>query len=102
MKIEVIGRKYADVATYYSYDTEKQFPHFEKVDEQTWEIEAETLYDGELWLAKNHPDMFMGGNVICENGDFAMLAVPCGEYGKGNYETTADRIAYVKREVVDK
>ena len=96
MKIEVIGRKYADVATYYSYDTDKQFPHFEKVDEQTWEIDGATLYDGETWLAENHPDMFMGGNVICENGDFAMLAIPCVEYGKGNYETTEARVAYVK------
>ena len=101
MKIEVIGRKYSEVAKYYDYDTDKRFPHYEKVDEQTWEIEGETLYDGEIWLAKNHPDMFMGGNVICENGDFAMLAVPCEEYGKGNYETIADRIAYIKKEVVN-
>lgn len=98
MKIEVIGRKYADVATYYTWDTEKKWKNFEKVEEQTWEIEGETLYDGEMWLAENHPDMFMGGNVICENGDFAMLAVPCEEYGKGNYETTKARVAYVKAE----
>ena len=97
MKVKIIGRKYSEEANYYSWDPQKQFPYFEKVGEQVWEIEAETLRDGERWLAENHPDMYMGGNVICENGDFACLAVPCEEYGKGNYETIADRIACVKK-----
>lgn len=97
MKIKVIGRSYTETATYYDWDAEKKFPRFEATGEQTWEIEAETLRDGERWLAENHPDMYMGGNVICENGDFACLAVPCGEYGEGNYETIAARVAYVTR-----
>ena len=96
MRIKVIGRKYSEVASYSFWDEEERFPNYEKVDEQTWEIEADTLRDGEKWLAENHPDMYMGGNVICENGDFAMLAVPCMEYGKGNFETIAKRISYVQ------
>ena len=97
MKIEIIGRFYSEVADYYEWDTEKKFPNFKKLSEQTWQIEAESLKDGERWLAENHPESYMGGNVICENGDFACLAVPCGEYGEGNYETIAARVAYVKR-----
>ena len=97
MKIKVIGRRYAETATYYDWDSDKKWPRFEKVAEQTLEIEADTLRDGKKWLAENHPEMFMGGNVICENGDFACFAVPCEEYGRGNYETPEARIACVKR-----
>lgn len=98
MKITVIGRRYSENAQFYRWDDHKDFPHFEMVKEKTWEIEGETLEDGRKWLAKHHPDMYMGGNVICENGDFACLAVPCIEYGRGNFETIAARIACVKRE----
>lgn len=101
MKIKVIGRKYTEQAFYSNWDAAKEFPHYEKVAEHTWEIEADTLDAGKKWLAKNHPDMFMGGNVICENGDFTCLAVPCGEYGTGNFETIAARVAYVKKYEAD-
>ena len=97
MKITVYGRRYSETAKYYSWDVNKEFPNFEKVDEQVWEIEAETLRDGERWLAENHPDMYMGGNIVCENGDFACLAVPCGEYGEGNYETIEARVDCIRR-----
>ena len=98
MKVKVIGRRYSETAKYEKWDADREFPNFDKEDEQTWEIEANTLHDGVRWLAENHPDMYMGGNVICENGDFACLAVPCGEYGKGNFETMAARIATAKWE----
>lgn len=96
MKVKVIGRKYSEKATYYNWDKEREFPKYEKLADETWEIEASSLFAGKKWLAENHPDMFMGGNVICENGDFACLAVPCEEYGKGNYETIEARVAWVK------
>lgn len=95
MKVKVIGRRYSETAKFYKWDANKEFPYYEMEEEQLWEIEAETLKDGKKWLAENHPDMYMGGNVVCENGDFACLAVPCEEYGKGNYETIAARIACV-------
>ena len=97
MKITVTGRRYSERATYWDWDTEKRYPRYEKVDEQVWEIEADTPRAGEKWLADNHPDMYMGGNVRCENGDFICLAVPCEEYGQGNFETIADRVAYAQR-----
>lgn len=97
MTIKIIGRKYSDTATYGDWDTEKEFPTFAKVAEQTWEIEAETLDEAEGWLIENHPDMYMGASIICENGDFSCIAVPCSEYGEGNYETTATRIDFVRR-----
>jgi hypothetical protein len=98
MKIKIIGRKYLEAARYLEWDTSKRFPVYDMDEERVWEIEAETLDDGELWLAENHPDYYMGANVICENGDFACEAIPCEEYGKGNYETIAARIAFVKAE----
>ena len=68
-------------------------------DEQVWEIEGESLSDGEKWLADNHADMYMGGSVVCENGDFLLLSVPSEEYGKGNFETLEARAACVKQEI---
>ena len=99
MKIKVIGRKYSEKESYYSWDADKQFPNYEEDEVLIWEIEAETLDNGILWLAENHPDYYMGANVVCGNGDFAMFPVPCEEYGKGNYETLAARIAYVQEEI---
>lgn len=98
MKIKVTGRRYSENATYCSWDSDKEYPSYEQVEAQTWEIEAATLHDGVRWLAENHPAYYMGANVSCENGDFACLAVPCGEYGKGNYETEAARIATARKE----
>lgn len=99
MKITVIGRRYSETAKFYDWDADKKYPYFEKEGEQTWEIEAENLREGQRWLAENNPDMYMGGNIICENGDFACLAVPCEEYGKGNYETIKARISTVKHDI---
>ncbi len=97
MKITVYGRRYSEEAEYYRWDSKKQYPRFEQLDEQVWEIQAETLRDGKRWLAENHPDMYMGGTVVCDNGDFACLAVPCEEYGKGNYETIQARVACISK-----
>ena len=96
MKIKVYGRRYSEVARFYSWDDEKQFPHFDEEEERMWEIEADTLDDGEKWFAENHPDMYMGGSIVCENGDFVCFAVPCLEYGNGNYETIAARVVCVR------
>lgn len=96
MKIKVIGRKFSEEANYPAWDSKKEFPHYEILEEQTWEIEADKLHDGEKWLADNHPEMYMGGNVVCENGDFACFAVPGIEYGKGNFETIQARVACVR------
>ena len=95
MKIKVIGRRYSEMPIYYDWDQFKRFPKYEITAEEIWHIEANSLKEGEKWLAENHPDMYMGANVICENGDFACTAVPCGEYGRGNYETITVRIAWV-------
>lgn len=100
MKITVIGRRYSETAKFYDWDADKEFPYFKKEGEQTWEIEADTLSEGRSWLIENHPDMYMGSNVICENGDFSCAAVPCEAYGKGNYETIEARIACAKAETV--
>lgn len=96
MKIKITGRQYSDEVRYTEWDSKKEFPMFDiEVAKQVWEIEASSLKEAEEWLAKNHPDMYMGANIICENGDFSCIAVPCDEYGKGNYETQGARIAWV-------
>lgn len=46
-------------------------------------------------LGENHPEFFMGANLKSEN-DFCAFAVPCIEYGKGNFETEEDRIRWVR------
>ena len=94
MKTTVYGRIFSDVATFGDWDKEKQFPRYAMESELTWEIEANSLREGEAWLAANHPEAYMGGSVVCENGDFLMLAIPCCEYGEGNYETKSARRAY--------
>lgn len=97
MKVTVIGRRFSETPTYPVWDKNREFPHYDMVEEKTWEIDAETLRDGDNWLAANHPDYYMGGSVVCENGDFSCHAVPCSEYGKGNYETLAARAACIKK-----
>ena len=99
MKCKVIGRKYSDVATYARWDVHCEFPRFEETDEQTWEIEADTMKSAEKWLASKHPEYYMGANIICENGDFACLAVPCEYYGNGSYETLKARVDFVTSNV---
>lgn len=102
MKITIIGREFSNVPNYYEWDKEKRYDNYDMILEKKWEIEADTLREGEKWLAENHPDMYMGGAVTCENGDFALLAVPSLEYGEGNYETIQARIAWVKNYVLNK
>ena len=99
MKCTITGRKYSEEARYAEWDTKKEFPCYDKVAEQVWEIEASSLDEATEWLAKNHPDMFMGCNISCENGDFAAYAVPSAGYfwGKGNFETQSARTECVKK-----
>lgn len=97
MKCKITGRQYSEEARYAEWDSEKEFPEFDKVAEQEWEIEVDSLEKAETWLANNHPDKYMGSNISCENGDFSAQAVPCNYYGKGNFETQSARIAWVRR-----
>ena len=97
MKCKVIGRKYSEEARYAEWDSKKKFPEFDKVDEQVWEIESSNLDEAEQWLAKNHPDMLMGANISCENGDFIAYAVPSNFWGVGNFEAQSVRTAWVKK-----
>lgn len=102
MKIRVTGRRYSEEARFADWDSEKEFPEYDVVAEQTWKIEAQSLNDAEAWLAQNHPDMFMGSNISCENGDFAAMSVPGTFYGKGYFETQVARIAWVKKYIAPK
>lgn len=102
MKCKVTGRKYSEEARYAEWDSKKEFPEFDKVAEQEWEIEVSSLDEATEWLAKNHPDMFMGANISLDNGDFSAYAVPTNFYGKGNFETQSARIAWVRKTYVPK
>ena len=97
MKCTIIGRLYSENATYACWDKRKEFPHYAQIAQETWEIDCKSVTKAEAWLAENHPDMYIGANIILENGDFALLAVPCDCYGEGNYETMSNRLRYVRR-----
>lgn len=102
MKIKITGRQYSEEARYDSWDSEKEFPEYDQIAMDEWKIEASSLKEAEEWLAKNHPDMYMGSNISCENGDFSAQAVPGNFYGAGNFETQSARIAWVRREIAPK
>ena len=99
-KYKVSGALYGEDSRYYSWDAHREFPYYDRVSEDTWEIEAESLENAVTWFKKNHPDMVQGGSVsrILENeGDkpeFYMFAIPNAEYGYGNFETVENRIEW--------
>lgn len=96
MKFEVIGRIYAETANYAEWDSEKEFPHYPLVSEHEFEIEAENLDAAKKWLAANHPEMYMGGNIFAVGEPyFTCLAVPGYCYPEGSFETLRARVGYV-------
>lgn len=100
MNAKVYGRIFSETAAFSAWDKNREFPRYAMESEQLWEIECDSLRDAETWLAANHPEAYMGGSVVLENGDFAMLAVPCPEYGEGTFETKSARLNYVMNTVL--
>lgn len=99
-KYRVIGTLYTSIPKYYSWDKDKTFPYFDKLEEKEWEVEAESAKDAIIWLMNNYPEYYMGGSAHCitvGRSEFYMTAVPCLEYGNGNYETVDNRVAYLKQ-----
>ena len=95
----VCGAKYNEEPRYYTWDADKKFPEYTVVNKQEWTIDADSLNDAEKWFIANYPDYFMGGSIQCITPnvcEFCMYAIPCCEYGTGNYETVAARIAFVR------
>lgn len=94
--MKIIGRLYDEVPNYYDFDDNHKWPYYNCVDEKEWNIKCNDVDEGAEWLIDNHPDYYMGANIIGDNGDFICTAVPGCEYGKGNFETIKDRKYYVK------
>ena len=96
----VVGARYDIIPKYYSWDTDKQFPYFEKIEDREWVVETENAEEAIVWLMTNHPEYFMGSAAYCitpgKSGAY-MTAIPNPEYGPGNYETIENRVAYVKK-----
>ena len=107
MKITIIGRKYEDKVTYYDFDVDKKWGYCDKVvDDKKWEIFCKDDYEAQIWLVSNYPEYSMGASYLWDedkNGkfhSFYFTAVPSEDcYGKGNFENTENRIAYMKREL---
>lgn len=103
MKIKIIGRKYEDKVSYYDWDGRKEFGYCEVEDERIWEKEFEDEFKAEIWLVNNYPEYAMGASYIWNDGRcFYLLAVPSSEFGDGNWETTENRVRFVKRELEER
>lgn len=99
MNAKICGRIYSDEPFFPDWGKDKKFPHYEEESEHLWEVDCASLDEAEGWLMENHPEAYMGASIVLENGDFAMFAVPCLEYGKGNFETKAARLEYARNTV---
>lgn len=102
---KIIGRLYDTNPFFADWDTKKAYPSYSPIpgSEIEWKLEEATCIDeASEWLLKNHPDYWMGANIIqeCPSGNFSMHAVPCVEYGRGNYETYAARYRFAEKEAM--
>ena len=99
----ITGTRYNETPKYYNWDTDKKFAYYTVDDKRDWVIDANDMNEAEKWFATNHPDYFMGGSINCITPnvhEFCMYAIPCREYGDGNYETINARIAFVRNRLV--
>lgn len=110
----VNGSRYSEEPQYYPWDDKKMYPYYDCVEEQEWTLtprflaaitgKKPSLDAAEAWLISEHPDYYMGASIRqdCRSGDFLMCAVPCLDYGEGNYETIEARRNYVSELAVRK
>ena len=101
----IVGRLYEESPVFSDWDMEGCFPSYRPVpgSEREWKLdikEAASTNQAAEWLLENHPDYWMGANIIqdCPSGDFSMHAVPCIKYGRGYHETYAGRYMFAKKE----
>lgn len=102
---KIIGQLYEENPTFEDWDTEKAFPFYLPVkgSKKEWRLDPKEVFnvDGaSKWLLKNHPDYWMGANIIqeCPSGNTSMHDAPCAKYGTGYYENYAARYRYAKEE----
>ena len=108
---KVIGRLFESDSFEESLNENTFFKRYEEIanSEKEWDLKDAVLNDGSkinsldkcrMWMLENHPDYYMGMNAMqqCKSGDFLCMAVPCGEYQKGYYETFANRLKYAQQE----
>lgn len=99
---KVTGRIYNEEPHYYAWDTHKESPVYDKVSEEQWYINADSLQEAKNWFYKNHPEAVQGGSIIRTDSDipeFVMFAVPSVEYGYGNYETVENRANWAREQI---
>ena len=101
----IIGRLYEERPFFADCDKTKAYPSYSQVpgSEKEWKLgveDAVSIDEASEWLLKNHPDYWMGANIIqeCPSGNFSMHAVPGVEYGRGNHETYAARYRFAEKE----
>ena len=111
-KFRVSARLYSEIAEYSNWDKEHEFPHYNEIKgtERKFDLENATLNNGTLvtsletakmWMLENHPDYLQGCCIVEKvdrNADFAMMAVPCGEYPDGQFENYENRRLYAELE----
>lgn len=102
-RYKVTGRIYNEEPHYYAWDTNKEFPVYEKVSEEQWYIDADSLKNAKNWFYQNHPEYVQGGSISLTNSDipeFVMFGVPSPEYGYGNFETVENRVNWAREQIV--
>ena len=102
---KIIGWLYDTKPFFSDWDTRKEYPSYRLIPESKveWRLKAKDatcIDNASEWLLKNHPDYWMGANIIqeCPSGNFSMHAAPGAEYGRGNFETYAARNRFAKKE----
>lgn len=75
---KIVGRLWASEPSYYSWDTNKEYPWYEQVSSRIWTINAENLTSAEQWLKDTHPEFYQGSTIICMTpGVCEFILNPC-------------------------
>ena len=102
---KITGQLYEERPIFENWDTGKMFPFYRPIKDskKEWKLDPKEVFcvdEASKWLLKNHPDYWMGANIIqeCPSGNTSMHDVPCAKYGAGYYENYAARYRYAKKE----
>lgn len=82
---KIRGNRWNKKNTWYQWDTEHRFPHFEeKGDSKEWTIQAPSITHAYRWMLIRHPFHAVGCGITCvENNDFMFDANFDYYYGLG-------------------
>lgn len=94
-RYQIVGMRFSDEKSYYSWDTNHRYPRYEILGSEDLGIhEFESLDHAALWLAMNHPDLYFGSSIFTvDRRNFLINAVKEYYLNDCSYETTEQAIA---------